>query len=77
MGKYIIDRFEGDFAVVEDYDTGTIKNLKRENFPKEAKDGDIINISDNNIITIDTEETKKRKEKMENLRKMLKKNKEN
>lgn len=74
MKRYIIDRFEGEFVVLEDYETGKIQNMKKSCFPSEAKDGDIIIVSDTNLIMIDKEETKRRKEKMENLRKMLKKN---
>ena len=74
MKRYIIDRFEGEFVVLEDYGTGKIQNMKKSCFPSGAKDGGIIIVSDTNLITIDKEETKRRKEKMENLRKMLKKN---
>ncbi len=75
MKKYIIDRFEENFAVVEDYNTGKIENIERTNFPKEAKDGDIITVSEDNIITIDKEETKRRREKLKKLKDMLKKDK--
>lgn len=75
MKKYIIDRFEENFAVVEDHNTGKIENIERTNFPKEAKDGDIITVSEDNIITIDKEETKRRREKLKKLKDMLKKDK--
>ena len=75
MKKYIIDRFEENFVVVEDYNTGKIENIERTNFPKEAKDGDIITVSEDNIITIDKEETKRRREKLKKLKDMLKKDK--
>ena len=57
-----IDRFEGDFAVVE-LEDGTIKNFTRAQLPIEAKEGDILRIGQN--ISIDIEETINRKKHME------------
>lgn len=57
--KVIIDRFEGDYAVVE------LLNGKMINVPRilfeNAKENDVIN------ITIDEEETNKRKEMVSSL----------
>lgn len=57
--KVIIDRFEGDYAIVE------TENKEMVELPitliPDAKEGDIIN------ITIDSEETKNRKEYIQNL----------
>lgn len=77
MQKYIIDRFEGDFAVCENYDTEEMKDILREKLPLDAKEGDILLQDENGNFCIDYEETKLRKEKMEMLRKSLNKNKEN
>lgn len=52
--KYIIDRFEGNFAIVE-LENGNFIDIPKEAIPKEAKESDIIN------ITIDKEDTAKRK----------------
>jgi len=60
----IIDRFEGDFAVVE-LEDGEMRNIKRELVPAEAKEGDVLNIIE--VITIDYEETEKRRKKIEEL----------
>jgi hypothetical protein len=62
--KYIIDRFEGDLAVVE-IEEGVFTNIPKIALPKEAKEGDIIDVSvDNN----ETEQRRKNIEKlMENL----------
>lgn len=57
--KYIIDRFEGDFAVLE-IEKGKFVNMPKI-FLEEAKEGDVV------VITIDKSETKERKEKIENL----------
>lgn len=62
--KYVIDRFEGEFAVVE-LENKKFANIPHEAIPPEAKEGDII------LVTIDNQHTKEQKEKikkmMENL----------
>ena len=58
--KVIIDRFEGDFAVVELPDKKMINMLKTL-LPSEAKEGDVIS------ITVDKEETKSRRAHIEKL----------
>ena len=62
--KVIIDRFEGDYAVVE-YEDGKLKNIERRRIPGESAEGDVLIIG--SVITIDYDETKKRKEKLEKL----------
>jgi len=62
--KGIIDRFEGEYAVVEMRDGKTI-NIKKRQLPLEAQEGMVIEISES--ITIDNEETKKRKKEIEKL----------
>ncbi len=57
--KIIIDRFEGDFAVVEMPDK-TMYNLPKYLFP-DAKEGSVISIE------IDVMETKKRKADVEKI----------
>lgn len=57
----IIDRFEGETAVVE-YNGRTF-DLPRELLPVDAKEGDVIRLS----VAVDKEETKKRKQKIDNL----------
>lgn len=58
--KVIIDRFEGDFAVVELPDK-TMVNMLKTLLPSEAKEGDVIS------ITVDKEETKSRRAHIEKL----------
>jgi len=55
--KYIIDRFEDDFAVVELSDK-TIVNIPKKAIPPEAKEGSVIN------ITVDDAETSERTQKI-------------
>ncbi len=57
--KVIIDRFEGDYAVVE-LDKGKFVNLPRELVP-DAKENDVVQ------ILVDKKETQKRKEHIANL----------
>ncbi|GAW94350.1 DUF3006 domain-containing protein [Calderihabitans maritimus] len=57
----VIDRFEGDMAVIE-YNGKTF-DLPRSLLPEEAKEGDVLKIS----IEIDKEETEKRRKKIEKL----------
>jgi tetrahydromethanopterin S-methyltransferase subunit B len=67
--KVIIDRFEGDFAVCEKEDR-TMMDIEKSKIPTTAKEGDVLNIT-NDRITIDVEETKKRKKEIEELTKDL------
>lgn len=58
--KVSIDRFEGDYAVVELPDMSTV-DMSKQLLPKGAKEGDVLSIS------IDIDETKNRKKKVEKL----------
>lgn len=62
--KVIIDRFEGDYAVVELNDRSTV-DMPKPLLPKEAKEGDVIEIS------IDKKETESRKRRIQQLMKDL------
>lgn len=57
----IIDRFEGDFAVIEFGDITF--DLPRELLPKEAKEGDVLRMS----ISVDKEETARRRKRIDNI----------
>lgn len=67
--KVIIDRFEGDFAVCEREDRKMI-DVEISRIPSSAKEGDILNITDD-CITIDVEATETRKKEIEELTKDL------
>lgn len=60
----IIDRFEGNFAVVEIQNKEMI-NIEKIRLPKGAKEGDVLNIGEE--ITIDYKETEKRKKEIEKM----------
>lgn len=59
---YIIDRFEGNFAIVETDDRQTF-NLPRSLLPQGAKEGDVISIS----VVVDQNETKSRQERIKGM----------
>jgi hypothetical protein len=69
MQRLIIDRFEGDYAVCET-EEASFFNINKNILPPDAKEGSVIIINDD-IITIDYDETKNRQErikkKLENL----------
>lgn len=60
----IIDRFEGEFAVIE-LENKKIINIEKNKIPAEATAGDVLNID--NYITINPVETEKRKKHIEKL----------
>ena len=62
MEKYIIDRFEGDFAVLEKEDGGTV-DVKKE-LLEGACEGDVI-IFENGEYIIDAKETQMRRKNIE------------
>ena len=56
----IIDRFEGEFAIVEDTETEKMTTVKKELIEQNASENDVIVISDG-IYHVDAEATKKRR----------------
>lgn len=63
--KGIIDRFEGNFAVIELENRETI-DLPRHLLPLEAHEGDVV-YEEEGVYRIDHEETKKAKEDISKL----------
>lgn len=57
--KGIIDRFEGDYAVVE-FDGRQMKDIPRSELTPEAKEGDVI-VLINGKYLVDAEETQRRR----------------
>lgn len=71
MKKFIVDRFEEEYAVLEKEACGTIDVLKSD-LP-DVKEGDVV-IYEDGIYTVDYEETRKRKELIkEKMRKLFEK----
>ncbi len=46
---YVVDRFEGDFAVLENED-GSHKNTYRELLPENVREGDILEFTEDDFI---------------------------
>ncbi|WP_291579846.1 DUF3006 domain-containing protein [Clostridium sp. UBA6640] len=65
--KFIIDRFEEEFAVCEN-EKGIMVNVSRNKLPKEAKEGDVLIIENENTY-INVEETEKLRKEIEELTK--------
>jgi len=63
--KVSIDRFEGEIAVCEQ-DNGEILHIEKSRLPENAKEGDVLDIDDD-VITIDHDETEQRKEQIKKL----------
>ncbi len=55
----VIDRIEGDFAIIEAA-SGKLFKMPKALLPKDAKEGDVL------VIEVDKEETEKKKEKIKN-----------
>lgn len=62
--RAVIDRFEGELAVIE-FEDG-YKNIPRQMLPDEAREGDVLVLQDEHWI-IDSEATYRRKEKTQKL----------
>lgn len=64
MRKGIIDRFEGEYAIIE-FD-GKSEDVLKSELPVKAKSGDTLIFEDGNVI-IDKEDTTARKKEIKNL----------
>ncbi len=64
--KFSIDRFEGNFAVCENLETGEIINIEKSLLPENIKEGSILKY-ENSIYTLDINETKLRQENIKNI----------
>lgn len=67
--KYVIDRFEGNFAVCED-EHGKMQNIDRKKLPSTAVEGDVL-VPRLSRFVIDENETNKRKKDILSLIKEL------
>lgn len=69
---YTLDRFEGNFAVLENRNTKKMTDIPISNIPANAKEGDILRLSNGSYV-VDHEETNnvsnKIRQKMDNLKK--------
>lgn len=69
---YTLDRFEGNFAILENRSTKKMTDIPISNIPSNAKEGDILKLSNGSYV-IDYEETSivsdRIRDKMDNLKK--------
>ena len=63
MKKLIIDRYEGTYTICEDKDQKYFA-IETAEMPADTKPGCVIIISDDGVISIDEEETKRRRERI-------------
>ena len=63
--KYIIDRFEGKWAVCETED-GKMIDIEKSKLPKNARAGDVI-VQKNGKLQVDKKETEKRWKEIDKL----------
>ncbi|MCM1298137.1 MAG: DUF3006 domain-containing protein [Firmicutes bacterium] len=69
----IIDRLEGDFAVVEDSESGKMTNIHKDFIEENAKEGDVI-VPFDTFYVIDRTAAKKRREEILALKKSISQN---
>lgn len=62
--KGIVDRIEGNYVILEI--NGEMQSIKKEKFPEEIKEGDIVKFKENKFIIL-KEETEKRRKSIEEL----------
>lgn len=63
---FSIDRFENEFAICENMQTGEMVNIEKSLLPQEAKEGSIIKYENGNYV-LDFEKTVKRQENIKNI----------
>lgn len=66
MERWIIDRFEGEFAVCEREDR-VMENIARTLLPEDCKEGDCLLLTENGNYRIDAEASDGRRERIEKL----------
>ena len=61
--KYVIDRFEGNYAILENQDTYEVIDVKRTKFPDEAQEGSVLSF-ENDTYSLDIYATNQKKEEI-------------
>jgi hypothetical protein len=67
MNIYVLDRFEGSFAVLED-SQGTMNNVPKEMLPQNLKEGDVLKEAAG-VYSFDAAATSERAERIKSLMK--------
>lgn len=68
--EFTVDRFESNFVILEDRNTGKMLDVKKEDLPKNVKEGDILD-KINGKYTVNQEKTLEAKERIKNKMKNL------
>lgn len=68
--EFTLDRYEGNMAVLENRETGEIKNIEKNQIPNNVKEGDILKCI-NGKYFLDKEQTTKVEKEIENKYKNL------
>lgn len=63
---FSIDRFEGDFAICENRNTGEMVNIPKSDLPENVKEGSILKFENGKYI-LDIENTKMEQQEIKNL----------
>jgi hypothetical protein len=66
MKRYIVDRFEGKYAVCEDED-GLMINMLKSTLPDTVKEGSCLIIQEDGSVVIDESEYKRRSDDISKL----------
>lgn len=74
MNRFVIDRFEGKYAVCEQTEDKAIINIPRYKVPIDAKEGDFLAL-ENGFYVLSKEDTQSQKSKMKKLMQELKRKK--
>lgn len=67
--SYIIDRIEGNYAIIETYD-GFIKEINSDKIQGDFKEGDVL-LMEGEFFKVSEELTKERRKKIENIMKNM------
>jgi len=57
--KFIIDRFEGNYAILQNSETTEMSEIEKTELPDEAKEGDVL-LFEGGEFVVDNEETMRR-----------------
>ncbi len=68
--EFTVDRFESDFVVLEDRNTGKMLDVKKEDLPRDIKEGDILD-KINGKYTVNQEKTLEAKKRIKNKMKKI------
>lgn len=63
MKQLVIDRFEGKYAICEDKEDRYFA-IELQELPQGAKEGHVLSISDDGVLSLDLEETERRRKKI-------------